>query len=159
MSSDTSTPINRSLYRDGAVLGWAAAFGVSQLGDVVFFASLAYVAAKLGSPALAGTVLACAAIPRAVLMLLGGAVTDRFDARRLMLTSDIACAVVLIGALAAIHEWGTSAPILIAIGALFGTADAFYGPASYTFPRQLVPVDDLPRLAGLRQLIGRFTSV
>ncbi|HEY2796022.1 MAG TPA: MFS transporter, partial [Micromonosporaceae bacterium] len=159
MSANPSTSINRSLFRDTAVLGWAVAFGVSQLGDVVFFASLAYAAAKLGSPALAGTVLACAAIPRAVLMLLGGAVTDRFDARRLMLTSDIACAVVLVGALIAIHEWGTSAPILIAIGALFGTADAFYGPASATFPRQLVAADDLPRLAGFRQLIGRFTTI
>jgi MFS family permease len=135
------------------------AAGISQLGDVIFFVSLAYASAHLGSPALAGVVMACAATPRAVLMLVGGAVTDRFDARRLMLASDIACALVLLGALAAIDAWGLSAPVLIAIGACFGTADAFYGPASATFPRQLVAASDLPRLAGIRQLINRFTAV
>ncbi len=156
--SDSQAP-TPSLFRDVAVLGWAFASGVSQLGDVIFFASLAYVAARLGSATLAGTVLACGAIPRAVLMLVGGAVTDRFDARRLMLTSDLACAVVLIGALVAIHIWGVSAPLLIAISGLFGIADAFYGPASGTLPRQLVASADLPRLSGLQQLIGRFSRI
>jgi MFS family permease len=149
----------KSLFKDTAVLGWALAAGISQLGDVIFFVSLAYASAQLGSPALAGIVMACAATPRAILMLVGGAVTDRFDARRLMLASDIACALVLVAALAAIGEWGLSAPILIAIGASFGTADAFYGPASATFPRQLVAAEDLPRLAGVRQLISRFTTI
>jgi MFS family permease len=141
------------------VLGWAFAYGVSEVGDVVFFVSLTYAAAKLGSPALAGLVLACAAVPRAVLLLFGGAVTDRVDARRLMLATDVSRIVVLVAALATIAARGLSAPVLIAIGVLFGIADAFYNPASGSFPRQLVAAEDLPRLSGIRQLLGRFATI
>jgi MFS family permease len=153
-----ATPV-RPLFRDVPVLGWAFAAGLSQLGDVAFYASLAYAAATLGSPAIAATVLACAATPRALLMLFGGAITDRVDARRLMIASDLSCLGVLLVALAVIGAYGLSAPILIAIGACFGTADAFYGPASATLPRRLVTVEQLPRLAALQQLIGRFARI
>jgi len=151
--------VAKPLFRDGAVLGWALARGVSSLGDVIWFAALAYSSARLGSAALAGIVLACAAAPRAVLMLLGGAVTDRFDARRLMILTDFARVGVLGVALVALAAWGVSAPLLVAIGVLFGIADAFYMPASSAFPRQLVVADELPRLAGMRQLIDRCATI
>src|SRR5262245_21064382 len=104
----------RPVFRDGAVLTWTFASGVSLLGDVAFYASLAYAAAPLGSPALAAAVLAGAATPQAVLMLLGGAVTDRVDARKLMIASDIGCAAVLGAAVVAIDMFGLSAGILLA---------------------------------------------
>ena len=133
----------RPLFRDTAVLGWALARGVSDIGDAVAFVAIAYAAARLGSPAIAGLVLAAAATPRAVFMLIGGAITDRVDTRRLMIGTDLARVAVLAAALAAIAIWGVSAPLLIAIGVPFGIADAFYAPASSTFPRQLVATTEL----------------
>lgn len=149
----------RSLFRDTAVLGWALARMVSDVGDTVAFVAIAYAAARLGSPAIAGLVLAAAATPRAIFMLIGGAITDRVDTRRLMIGTDLARVAVLIGALIAIAIWGVSAPLLIAIGVPFGIADAFYTPASSTFPRQLVATAELARLAGLRQLMTRIATI
>ncbi|SER23827.1 MFS transporter [Actinokineospora terrae] len=161
----TSTPVSSTgrsappLWRDTATLGYAFANGVSQIGDEIWFVALAYTAAQLGDAGLAGLVLACATLPRALLMLLGGALTDRLDARRMMITSDVARIVVLAGALAVLAAQGVSAGLLITVGFLFGVADAFYGPACSSFPRQLVPKDQLVRLSALRQLISRFAGV
>lgn len=147
------------LWRDKSTLGWAFARGVSEVGDEIWFVALAFSAAQLGNAGLAGLVLACATIPRALLMLVGGALTDRFDARRMMILSDIARIVVLGVALIVFATQGVSAALLITIGFLFGIADAFYGPAAGAFPLQLVPRTELSRLAALRQLIGRFAGV
>jgi len=148
--------VRPSLWRDRRVLGWAVGEGISSVGDQIWLVAVAYAAVGLGSATLAGTVLACAALPRAVLMLLGGVVTDRVDARKLMLWSNIARILVLAGAIAVFEVAGTSAALLIAVGVLFGVADAFYGPASRALPRQLVSKEDLGRLAGFRQLLIRI---
>ncbi len=149
----------RPLFRDTAVLGWALARAVSDIGDAVAFVAIAYAAARLGSPAVAGLVLAAAATPRVIFMLIGGAITDRVDTRRLMIGTDVARIAVLIAALVAVAVWGVSAPLLIAIGVPFGIADALYIPASATFPRQLVATAELARLAGLRQLMTRIATI
>lgn len=149
----------RNLWRDPRTLGWAFSTGISQVGDEIWFISLAFTSAQLGSASLAGFVLACATIPRALLTVLGGALTDRFDARRMMLGADAGRIVVLAIALAVFAAEGVSAGLLIAVGLMFGVAEAFYGPASSAFPRQLVPRDELVRLSALRQLIGRLAGV
>jgi MFS family permease len=156
---DVSARVAPPLWRDRLTLGWAFAGGVSAIGNEIWFVALAFAAAQLGSASLAGFVLACATIPRALLMMVGGAVTDRFDSRRMMITSDAARVVVLGIAFVVFSVQGVSAALLIAIGIAFGTVDAFYGPASRSFPLQLVPRPELGRLAALRQLIGRFARI
>ncbi|HEY1575412.1 MAG TPA: MFS transporter [Pseudonocardiaceae bacterium] len=148
-----------SLWRDRPTLGWVFASGVSQIGDEIWFVALAFSAAQLGSPGLAGLVLGCATIPRAALTLLGGALTDRFDARKLMMASDAARIVVLGGVLAVLAARGVSPTLLVVTGLLFGVADAFYGPADVAFPRQMVARTELSRLSALRQLLARLAVV
>ncbi|HEY0165402.1 MAG TPA: MFS transporter [Jatrophihabitans sp.] len=148
-----------TLWRDKRTLGWALGLGFSEFGDEIWFVALAYTAAQLGSPGLAGLVLAAATVPRAVLMLLGGALTDRFDARRLMIGADIGRVLVLVGALAMLAAGGVSVGLLLIVGFLFGVADALYGPAASAFPRQLVVKSELGRLSGLRQLLVRFAAI
>lgn len=61
---------------------------ISVLGDQFHFVALAWLTLQLTGSGLAlGTVLMTAAVPRAVLMLLGGALSDRFSPRSLMLSS------------------------------------------------------------------------
>lgn len=56
--------------------------GISLIGDQFHFVALAWLALQLTGSGLAlGTVLMVAAIPRAVFMLLGGALSDRFSPR------------------------------------------------------------------------------
>src|SRR5919106_3360853 len=74
---------------------------VSVLGDQFHFVALAWLALQLTGSGLAlGTVLMTAAIPRAAFMLIGGAFSDRFSPRTLMLASN-AIRAVLVGVLAA----------------------------------------------------------
>jgi MFS family permease len=160
MTSDVVQPTAEAvatppLRRDWMVLGWAIGEAVSNIGDQVWLVGLAYTAVRLGSPAFGGTVLACAALPRAALMLFGGAVTDRFDARRLMLWSNLVRTLILIGGIAIATAYGVGGALLIGVGLLFGVADAFYSPASRALPRQLVAKKDLGRLASTRQLFVR----
>src|SRR5690606_41454236 len=64
--------------------------GVSVLGDHFYMIALPWLILQLtGDPLAMGTVLALAAIPRALFMLIGGALTDRFSPRTLMLGSNL----------------------------------------------------------------------
>src|ERR1043165_833577 len=62
---------------------------VSMLGDHFCMIALPWLVLQLTGDSLAmGTVLALSAIPRAFFMLVGGALTDRFSPRTLMLASN-----------------------------------------------------------------------
>jgi MFS family permease len=118
--------------------------GISLLGDQFYLIALPWLVLSLTGNALAvGTVLATAGIPRALFMLLGGALTDRFTPRRLMINSNIA-RMVLTGLLAAlvltnlIQLW-----MLYAFALLFGLADAFFFPAQTSIVPKIVGKDQL----------------
>jgi len=118
--------------------------GISLLGDQFYMIALPWLVLLLTGNALAvGTVLATAGIPRALFMLVGGALTDRFTPRRLMINSNIA-RMILTGLLAAlvmtnlIQLW-----MLYAFALLFGLADAFFFPAQTSIVPQLVGKNQL----------------
>src|SRR5437764_9115257 len=79
---------------------------VSALGDQFYLVALPWLVLQLtGSNLAVGTVLMSAAVPRAVLMLAGGAVSDRIAPRRIMMTtvSSRTIFVGAVGALAWLH--------------------------------------------------------
>ncbi len=118
--------------------------GISLLGDQFYMIALPWLVLSLTGNALAvGTVLATAGIPRALFMLVGGALTDRFTPRRLMINSNLA-RMALTGLLALlvmtnqIQLW-----MLYAFALLFGLADAFFFPAQTSIVPQLVSKEQL----------------
>jgi MFS family permease len=118
--------------------------GVSVLGDHFYMIALPWLVLQLTGDALAmGTVLALSAIPRALLMLVGGALTDRFSPRRLMIVSN-AARFILVSLLTAlvfadrIEMW-----MMYTLAILFGVADAFFYPAQSSMAPQLVKKDHL----------------
>ncbi len=63
---------------------------ISLIGDQFYMIALPWLVLQLTGNALAmGTVLALAGIPRALFMLVGGALTDRFTPRMVMLASNL----------------------------------------------------------------------
>src|SRR5215471_6393521 len=65
--------------------------GVSLLGDQFYIVALPWLVFQLtGSMLALGTILMLEGIPRAVLMLVGGVMTDRFTPRAIMITSNLA---------------------------------------------------------------------
>ncbi len=117
---------------------------VSMFGDQFYLVALPWLALALTGSSLAlGLVLMAAAIPRAALMLVGGALSDRYDPRAIMVASSAARAG-LVGLLAllvwtdAIELWH-----LYLLGAGFGAADAFFQPAALALVPRLVPQERL----------------
>ncbi|CAG0951543.1 partial Multidrug efflux pump Tap, partial [Anaerolineae bacterium] len=113
--------------------------GISLLGDQFYLIALPWLVLSLTGDALAvGTVLATAGIPRALFMLVGGALTDRFTPRKLMINSNLG-RMALTGLLAAlvatnlIQLW-----MLYVLALFFGLADAFFFPAQTSIVPKLV---------------------
>jgi len=132
---------------------------VSVLGDQFYFVALPWLALQLTGSGLAlGSVLMTAAIPRAALMLAGGAATDRFSSRTVMLVSNVMRCLIV--SMLTVLVFAHTARIwhLYALAAAFGTFDAFFYPAyiamvpSLLEPAQLAAGNSL--MQGSVQLTG-----
>ncbi|MFE2772002.1 MFS transporter [Microbacterium resistens] len=145
--------------RDRMVQSWLVVKALSDAGDAVWTIAVAWTAVQIASPAVAGLVVAAGTVPRAVILILGGAVADRADARRMMLLFNGIRVAVLVGAaLWALSSAPTVGLLLVATVA-FGICDAFYEPAAGTMPRRLVRTADLPAYSALSQTLGRLGTM
>ncbi|MDE2156208.1 MAG: MFS transporter [Xanthomonadaceae bacterium] len=130
---------------------------ISAIGDQFTLVALPWLVLKLtGSPAALGVVLATMALPRAVFLLIGGAVVDRLSPRRVLLAAR-GCNAVLVGLLAVLVLLGDiQMGLVYAIALGIGLATAFAYPAGSAIlpqlmaPEQLQPANAL--FMGMRQL-------
>jgi MFS family permease len=112
---------------------------ISLLGDQFHFVALAWLTLQLtGSGVALGTVLMAAAIPRAVFMLVGGALADRLSPRSLMLVSNALRAVVVAVIAALVLSGNAQLWQLYIVAIIFGVVDAFFYPALNTIVPTLV---------------------
>jgi MFS family permease len=119
--------------------------GISLIGDQFYMIALPWLVLQLTGDALAmGSVLALAGIPRALFMLVGGAFTDRFSPRRIMLASNLT-RLGLVASLAALVLTGQIAVwMLYAFALAFGLMDAFFFPAQNAIIPRIVEENQLP---------------
>ena len=125
---------------------------VSGCGDQFFLVALPWLILQLtGSGAVLGGIMMVEAIPRAALMLIGGAVTDRVSPRKIMILTA-AARTVLVAALAA-FVWTHHVEVwqLYVLSFFFGIADAFAAPAAQTLLPSLVAPAQLPAANALSQ--------
>jgi MFS family permease len=109
---------------------------VSLLGDQFHFVALAWLVLQVTGSGLAlGTVLLASQIPRAVTLLVGGALSDRLPARSLLLASNLIRAGLSAGIALLIFGSAIQLWQLALIGVAFGIVDAIHMPAF----RSLVP--------------------
>ena len=133
---------------------------ISLVGDQFYFVALPWlVLEQTGSAAAMGTIMMAAAIPRVVLMLLGGSVSDRLSPRRIMMAGALArtCCVTAIGVLVwfhLLHMWA-----LYALAIAFGIADAFDGPAASAFVPFLLKREQLVAATSLSQTRTQLTTI
>ncbi|MGW4807889.1 MFS transporter, partial [Kitasatospora sp. NPDC004272] len=135
-------------------LWWLAGTRASTVGDAALATALGWTAAGLGGTT-AGLVLTAVTVPRTVLLLFGGAVADRFGARRTALAGDGAMLAVVLALAVVDRTAGSTAWTLLGFALLIGTVDAFQLPASGALPRLLVAPAQLPRALALRQAGGQ----
>lgn len=109
---------------------WLGEF-VSVIGSHISMIAFPFLVLQLtGSPAQMGLVLAAQGLPRAVLMLVGGAIVDRSSPRLVMIVSNAVRFALLLLLAALIAEQQISVPIIFGLAVMFGLADAFFYPAA-----------------------------
>ena len=133
---------------------------LSGCGDQFFLVALPWLILQLtGSGAVLGGIMMVQAIPRAALMLIGGAVTDRVSPRKIMILT--AAARTLLVAVLTVLVWTHQVQIwqLYVLSFLFGVADAFAAPAAQTFLPSLVGPGQLPAANALSQGTQQLTGM
>jgi predicted MFS family arabinose efflux permease len=138
------SPLARPLEgRDYRLLVFGAV--VSLLGDGFFFVALAWQVYDISNVPTALSFVGVAwTLPMIVFVLIGGAFSDRYDRRRLMIGGDIirGCAIGLMALLSMsgqIQLWHLAALIVFV-----GIGDAFFNPAFTAMVPDLVPEVHLP---------------
>ena len=113
-------------------------------GDQLSIIALPWLVLKLtGDASAMGFVIALAAIPRALFMLIGGAVTDRLSPRRVLVVTNLLRLLTM--GLVALATWQGSVSLnqIYLLALVFGLADAFAWPAQSAMPPRLLPPADL----------------
>jgi MFS family permease len=129
---------------------------ISLAGDQFKFVALSWLVLSLtGRSGALGTVLMLQAIPRSVLMLVGGVASDRLRPRTVMVASDLLRAVV-VGTIAVLSATGRiSMPHLYALALLFGIVHAFFFPAASAITPELVPPGLLRQANAVNQMTNQ----
>ena len=140
-------------------LFWSAS-AISLFGDHLTFVAMPWLVLKLtGDPLAMGTVIAVAAVPRALFMLFGGAFSDRWSPRLVMLLSNF-FRFLLISLLAALTFFDAiTLSMLVVIAFCFGLADAFLFPAASAMPPRLLESEQLAAGNSLLQGTMQLTLV
>ena len=138
---------------------WLAS-AISLFGDHITFVALPWLVLKLtGDPMAMGMVIAIAAVPRAVFMLFGGALSDRWSPRLVMLVSNFLRFVLIVTLAAMTYFDVVTYPIVVVIAFCFGLADAFLFPAASAMPPRLLETEQLAAGNGLLQSTMQLTLV
>lgn len=145
--------------RDHRVHAWIIVKALSDAGDALWTIALAWTAVQIASPAVAGLIVAAGTVPRAVILLFGGVIADRADARRVMMLFNTVRVAVLI----TVALWVLAEPpgvaLLLCAAIAFGVCDAFYEPSAGTIARQLVRPEDLPSYSAMAQTATRLGTM
>jgi len=129
-------------------------FWISHLGMQGLMVELAH-----NDPLWLGMLFFALFIPAFALAPVAGVAADRFDRKRIMLTS-YGFVAVCSAALAALTASGwITPPGLLALALLFGTSFAFAGPASFALAANAVPASDLPSAVSLQSAANNLTRV
>ncbi len=136
-----------------------AGASTSLLGDQFALIATPWLVLQLtGDPLVLGIVLALEGIPRAVFMLLGGAITDRFSPRIIMLASDLirmvlTCLMAVVIFTGVVQMW-----MMYTFALGFGLVAGFAVPAENSIVPMIVAPQDLQAgnsiIMGVTQLAG-----
>src|SRR3954469_4335278 len=101
----------------------------------------------------------CRGLPILFFTLVGGAMADRFERRRLMIVTQ-SCAMLLAFALAALVLSGwSSIPVILVIATFRGIVVSFNLPVRHSLIPELVPASDLANAVAVNSLTANVTKI
>jgi MFS family permease len=149
-----------ALLRRGRFLALWAGQLTGLIGDSFYYIAIAWLVLQLtGSSLAVGSILTTAAVPRALLMLLGGAVVDRISPRTTMVLAGLVRAGVMgvLAALALAHA--VTLPELFVGAFLIGTISAFFIPAPAALLPRVVEPHQLEAGNAMMQLNSALAAI
>jgi MFS family permease len=139
---------------------WLTGGTISLLGDQFYFVALPWlVLQQTGSAVAMGSIMMAGAIPRALLMLMGGAVSDRLSVRKIMISTATArtICVTVIGVLVWLRVLRIWELYVLAVS--FGVADAFAAPAQSAYMPSLLKREQLVAASSVSQSTAQMTTM
>ena len=117
---------------------------ISVIGDHISLIAFPWLVLQMtDSAALTGLVFAVQGVPRAILMLAGGALVDRTSPRLVILITNGLRMLLVLSLAYMIHQDTVQVGTVFILAFAFGVADAFFYPASTSILPSLVARDEL----------------
>ena len=141
------------------VFRWLLGYGSGLVGSQVYYIGLAWTATQIATPAMVGVILAAGSVPRALLLLLGGAIADRYGPKIVAVWSDVARIAVTSFLIVLAVTDRLAVPALVVVAVIFGVIDAVFLPAAGSMPPHIVKSEYLNRVQAMRSLLQRLAMV
>jgi Transmembrane secretion effector len=149
-----------TVFSSGSFRKLWVATTLSMFGDFFSYIAMAWLVLQLTGSGLAlGTVLVVQALPRALLMVVGGALADRLSSRLTMLGS-MGLRAIVVAPLAVlvltgrVHMWE-----VYGIAAVFGIVDAFFMPARTSILPKVVADHELEPGNAVMNVTGQASVI
>jgi DHA3 family tetracycline resistance protein-like MFS transporter len=144
--------------RDFALL-WTG-MAISMVGDGVYVVAIAWQVYEISNrPSALALVGVAWSLPQVLLMLLSGALADRFDRRRLMIAGDLirCAAIATIGTLSITGR--LTVPLVVGLVVVYGVGQAIFQPSFSAIVPTIVPVNLLVEANSLAQFVRPFSMM
>lgn len=128
---------------------------ISQLGSsMTSFAIVIWAYSSTGQVISSSLLAVCSAIPYLIVSLLGGAVADNMNKKKIMLICDTVAALGSLGIFICSHMNILQIWILCIVNIINGFMNAFQGPASQVALTLLVNEKDYAKIGGIQSALG-----
>ncbi|GAF21157.1 MULTISPECIES: MFS transporter [Shouchella] len=118
-----------------------------------------YVVTILGSASSLGIVLIAATVPRLLMMTFGGVVADKYKKTTIMFGTNLAQGLLLLTIYVLVDLDQMTFFLLLLTAAVFGTLDAFFGPASSSMIPKIVPKEQLQKANAYFQGVDQVSFI
>ncbi|MBS5934590.1 MAG: MFS transporter [Clostridiales bacterium] len=133
---------------------------VSQFGSKLTSYGLVLWAYKQSGSVLSASILSvCYLVPEIFLNFIAGSISDKWNKKKIMLTSDGVAAIGSISVLLLLQQDALQISYLYLINILLGIMDAFQNPASTVAETLLVSKEDYMKTSGLRSFCNSFVGI
>ncbi len=147
-----------ALMRDPSFRWMTAGGAISMLGDQFTLLAMPWLVLSMtGDPLMLGIVIALASIPRALFILIGGALVDRYSPKRVLMLTKYVNTVLLTLLAVLVMTHALTLPILCALALAVGLASAFSIPSSTSMTPQVVPREQLATANGVMMVLRQFS--
>lgn len=138
---------------------WAGQFASTLTSYAVQFAIIIWLSLEYQSPEVLAYAAIAAMLPQAIIGLIAGVYVDRLNRKYVMIFSDAFIALCAVALIIIIKGRDTSLIWIYALLGLRSVGNAFHAPALQAIAPQILPKDELTKVAGINQVLQSVCSI